>query len=141
MSLPSRKREYRGVIAMATVPDNPDAHNGPLVKAYLVVFGALAILTHVSFVANYAAHPEQQWLTSTQSFVIILGVAIIKAVLVAMFFMHLKFDWGRVYFMIVPVLILGTMMVIVLLPDIVLGWPLKGEKPPPPAAGNVKPAP
>jgi len=125
---------------MAGEPQNPDAHNGPLVKLYLVIFAALAIFTLVSFVANYAAHREQGWLTTTQSFVIILGVAIIKAVLVAMFFMHLKFDWGRVYFMIVPVLFLGTMLVIVLLPDIVLAW--KGPNPPPqPSPGNVKPAP
>jgi caa(3)-type oxidase subunit IV len=53
---------------------------------------------------------------------LILGVAICKAVLVAMFFMHLKFDWARLYFMIIPVMILGTMMVVVLLPDIVLAW-------------------
>jgi caa(3)-type oxidase subunit IV len=99
-----------------------DAHAGPKVRAYLVVFGALAIFTLVSFLANYAAHPEQAWITTNQAFTIILLVAIIKAILVAMFFMHLKWDWTRVYFMIVPVLILGTMMMIVLLPDIVLAW-------------------
>jgi caa(3)-type oxidase subunit IV len=105
--------------------DSHDAegHGGSaMVKIYLIVFAALAIFTLVSFVANYAAADEQQWITKGQSFVLILGVAVIKAVLVAMFFMHLKFDWGRVYFMIVPVLILATMLMIVLLPDIVLAW-------------------
>jgi caa(3)-type oxidase subunit IV len=102
--------------------DNPDAHGGAHVREYLIVFGALAIFTLVSFVANYAAHPEQGWISPFTSFVIILVVAVVKAVLVAMFFMHLKFDWGRVYFLIVPVLILGTVMMIVLLPDIVLAW-------------------
>jgi hypothetical protein len=37
--------------------------------------------------------------------------------------MHLILDWKRVYFLIVPALVLGPMLVIVLLPDIVLGWP------------------
>ena len=124
---------------MAIEPESPDAHNGTLVKAYLVVFLALAIFTVISFVANYAAAAGQRWITPATSFVIILGVAVIKAVLVAMFFMHLKFDWGRVYFMIVPVLILGVMMMIVLLPDIVLAW--RGEHDPPQPSGNVKPAP
>ena len=124
---------------MATEPDNPDARDGSLVRVYLVIFLALAVFTLVSFVANYAAHPEQGWITPTQSFMIILGVAIVKAILVAMFFMHLKFDWGRVYFMIVPVLILGVMMMIVLLPDIVLAW--KGENVRTQQSSNVNPTP
>ena len=36
--------------------------------------------------------------------------------------MHLKFDWAKVYFIIVPVSILGVMMMIVLMPDIVMAW-------------------
>ena len=112
-----------------------DSQHGPNVKAYLVIFGALAGFTLVSFLANYAAHPEQAWLSSYQAFAIIMIVAVVKAVLVAMFFMHLKWDWPRVYFMIVPVLILGVMMMLVLLPDIVLGWNWEfkkaGPQPPP----------
>jgi caa(3)-type oxidase subunit IV len=109
-------------MVMADAHGTDEAHGGAHVKAYLVVFGALSIFTLVSFVSNYAAAPEQGWISREASFVIILGVAVVKAVLVAMFFMHLKIDWGRVYFMIVPVLILATMMMIVLLPDIVLAW-------------------
>jgi cytochrome c oxidase subunit IV len=105
-----------------TEVDNPDAHGGAHVKAYLIVFGFLAFFTLTSFVANYAAHPEHAWISPFTSFVIIFVVAVVKAVLVATFFMHLNFDWGRVYFLIVPVLILGTVMMIVLLPDIVLAW-------------------
>jgi caa(3)-type oxidase subunit IV len=97
-----------------------DAHAGPNVRGYLVVFGALAIFTLVSYLANLAA--RQGYVTAFQSFAVILIVAVIKAVLVAMYFMHLKWDWGRVFFMIVPVLILGVMMMLVLMPDIVLGW-------------------
>jgi cytochrome c oxidase subunit IV len=97
-----------------------EAHHGPNVRLYLVIGGALAVFTVVSFVVN--ALVQGKTLTPQVGFVIILSVAVCKAVLVAMYFMHLKYDWGRVYFMVVPVLILGTMFMIVLLPDIVFAW-------------------
>jgi hypothetical protein len=53
---------------------------------------------------------------------LIMIVSVVKATLVALIFMHLKFDWGRLYFLVIPVLILGVMMMVVLLPDIVIGW-------------------
>lgn len=90
------------------------------VKTYMVIFGALCGFTLISFVANYAAHPDVGWITRYTSFAIILGVAVAKATLVAMYFMHLLFDWGKVFIMIVPALVLGPMLMIVLLPDIVL---------------------
>jgi caa(3)-type oxidase subunit IV len=95
-------------------------HAGAGITPYLVIFGALVIFTGISFGANYMVHLGS--MQKGTSFVIILGVAVVKAVLVAMFFMHLKLDWPKLYFMIIPVLILGVMMVIVLLPDIVLAW-------------------
>ncbi len=36
--------------------------------------------------------------------------------------MHLIVDWGKLYYFIFPTFILGTMFMIVLLPDIVLTW-------------------
>ncbi len=105
---------------MATESHAVDAHASVGVKLYLVVFTALAIFTAVSFFANYAVQAEV--ITRTVSFAIILGVAVCKAVLVATFFMHLKYDWFRLYFVIVPVMILAVMMIIVFLPDIVLAW-------------------
>jgi hypothetical protein len=38
-----------------------------------------------------------------------------------MYFMHLKWDWKFLYFLIIPVFIMGTMMMTVLLPDIFFG--------------------
>jgi cytochrome c oxidase subunit IV len=46
----------------------------------------------------------------------------VKALLVVAIFMHLKWDWGRLYFMIIPAMILAPMLVFALLPDIVLYW-------------------
>ncbi len=105
----------------AHAPEDRGDH-GANVKEYLTVFIALAVFTLVSFVANYAASEEHQWISKFVSFVIILGVAVVKAGLVGWIFMHLAFDWRKLYFMIFPAFILGAMMMMVLLPDIVLAW-------------------
>jgi heme/copper-type cytochrome/quinol oxidase subunit 4 len=87
-------------------------------RRYMIIFVALCVFTGLSFVFNelarrdVIAHMTSVWL--------IVLVAIIKAVCVALIFMHLNIDWGKVYAIIVPVGIMAVMMVIVLLPDIVL---------------------
>jgi len=99
-----------------------DTH-GPTLNAYLMVFGALCVFTAVSFVVNLILG-----IGSHTGMAIIMAVAVVKATLVAMFFMHLKFEWFKLYFLIVPVMILCVMMILVLLPDIVFSrsaqpWP------------------
>jgi caa(3)-type oxidase subunit IV len=109
-------------------------HHGPAFKAYMVVFGALTIFTAISFLVNYA---ERQGIVTKQlGFAIILAVAVVKAVLVGTYFMHLIVDWGKLYYFIFPTFILGAMFIVVLLPDIVLGWPHVGQVPSPPL-GNA----
>jgi caa(3)-type oxidase subunit IV len=49
--------------------------------------------------------------------ILVMIVGVSKATLVAMYFMHLKYDWFKLYFMIVPTLIMGTILVCALLPD------------------------
>lgn len=98
-----------------------DAHaHEAKVGAYIAVFVALSVFTLVSFLANWAVH--HTYLSAATAFVIILSVAIVKAVLVAMIFMHLKWDWSKLYFMICPAFILAPFLVMALLPDIVLYW-------------------
>jgi caa(3)-type oxidase subunit IV len=91
-------------------------HHGPNVRAYLMVFAALAFCTFLSFVVNAILGQN------LGSAGIIMVVAVIKATLVAMIFMHLKWDWSRLYFLIIPAFILGTMMMFVLMPDVVFAW-------------------
>jgi cytochrome c oxidase subunit 4 len=102
--------------------DHAEGHagHGPTMMSYLVVGIALSIFTAVSFGVNYMV--QHRGLATETGFALILGVAIVKASLVGAYFMHLKFDWRLVYFMLIPAFILGTMMMIVLLPDIVLAW-------------------
>ena len=93
----------------------PAAHAGPDFRIYMIIFGALSVFTLLSFLVN-AIFGAGNHTGAT----IIMGIAIIKATLVAMIFMHLKWDWGRLYFLIIPAFILAAMMMFVLLPDIVL---------------------
>src|SRR5271165_423403 len=88
-----------------------DAH----FQAYLKVFYALCVLTAVSFITNaLLGH-------GMAAFLIIMAVAIVKAVQVALVFMHLNHDWPKLYCIIIPVCVMGVMMMIVLLPDIEIG--------------------
>src|SRR5262245_23337257 len=96
------------------------AHGPVTMKPYLVIFGALSVFTLVSFVAN--GFVTKGTIAAGTGFVIILGVAVVKALLVATYFMHLKWDWGRLYVLIIPALVLAPMLVFALLPDIVLYW-------------------
>jgi len=100
-----------------TEPHGPENHHGPTFAAYMVVFAALSIFTAISFIVNMFYPPP-----SHQGATIIMGVAVVKAFLVGLIFMHLKYDWAKLYFMIVPAFILGAMMMIVLMPDIVIDW-------------------
>ena len=99
-----------------TASHEPGSHHGPDIKTYLTIFVILSVCTGLSFVVNAALGQN------AKSASIIMVIAVIKAVCVATIFMHLKWDWGKVYFIIFPLFILGTMMVIVLMPDIVFAW-------------------
>jgi caa(3)-type oxidase subunit IV len=95
-------------------------HHGPTLGLYLGVAAVLGVFTASSFIFNYMVRHDA--LSKMGGLWLILGVAVCKAVLVAAFFMHLRYDWFKLYFLIVPALILAVMMIIVLTPDMVLAW-------------------
>src|SRR5262249_39390136 len=99
-----------------TMADPHHEEAGPNLGTYLMVFGALCVCTALSFIVNAVLGHGMG------SMMVIMVVAVIKASLVVAIFMHLKFDWDRLYFLIFPVAILAVMMIVVLLPDIVLAW-------------------
>jgi cytochrome c oxidase subunit IV len=96
--------------------DNHDQEHAPSFELYMYVFAALCVCTGLSFVVNVLLGHN---LTSAS---IIMIVAVIKASLVAAIFMHLKFDWGKLYCIIIPVCIVTVMMVIILSIDTTLAW-------------------
>lgn len=96
--------------------DGLDPGHGPgLMRLYLSVAVVLLICTAASFVVNQFVSAKMT------AFFLILLVACIKAFLVVTYFMHLKWDWKLLYFLIVPAFILGAMMAVVFLPDIFFG--------------------
>ncbi|HEX4589942.1 MAG TPA: cytochrome C oxidase subunit IV family protein [Gemmataceae bacterium] len=107
-----------------------DTHaHGPIdTRPYIVVFVALCIFTAISFIMNGfvrgidALHIPAGTVAAGTAFVVILGVAVVKAICVATYFMHLKWDWNRLYFIIIPALVLAPMLVFALLPDLVIYW-------------------
>src|SRR5438445_158287 len=104
----------------AAVPGHADDHHVGHIsdKTFMKVFVGLLIFTALTFTANQVIGPE----AATLAFIIIGGIAICKALLVVVFFMHLKIDWRRVIMFLVPTMILAPLMVIVLWPDIVSAW-------------------
>jgi len=84
---------------------------------YLAVFAVLVVLTAISFLTVSTFWHNTMGERSGPMVVMVVGV--IKATLVAMYFMHLKYDWFKLYYMIVPALLLGTLLVCALMPDMV----------------------
>ena len=87
-----------------------DSHTG-IFRSYMMVFAALCVFTAASFAVNRVLG---QNLTSAG---IIFAVAIVKACLVGYIFMHLKYDWPKVYGFLIPIIILCVMSTLIFLPD------------------------
>jgi cytochrome c oxidase subunit IV len=96
------------------------AHGPANTRPYIVVFVALCLFTAVSFFVNYFV--REGHIANGTGFVIILSVAVVKALCVVTIFMHVKWDWSRLYFLIIPALVLAPMLVFALLPDLVIYW-------------------
>jgi cytochrome c oxidase subunit 4 len=84
---------------------------------YLKVFAALAVLTAIEY--YYASIFKDHF--GILLFGLLL-LAVVKAGLVGWYFMHLKFEGNWVYIMIVPAMILATIIVLALCPDMVLKY-------------------
>jgi cytochrome c oxidase subunit 4 len=95
-------------------------HHGPSLSMYLGVAVILGVFTASSFIFNEMVRHDM--LSKMGGLWLILGVAVCKAALVGAFFMHLRYDWFKLYFLIVPALILAVMMMIVLTPDGIMAW-------------------
>ena len=83
-------------------------------KLYLAVFGGLVVFTIVTYL--FAENLFHGNLFATV--VAVMLIAVCKASLVAMFFMHLKFEGRWKYVLLVPACALAVILVFALLPDI-----------------------
>ena len=89
------------------------------VKVYMMVFGALAVLTVVTVVARYLDVPIHM------AIALALLIASVKASLVALFFMHLKGEVRAIFWT-----LLLTAVFFIALITIPLSWYLDGPKHP-----------
>jgi cytochrome c oxidase subunit 4 len=82
------------------------AHKAP---NYMAIFWWLAVLT-VLEVGAYFMPPPSKWF-------ILVALALAKAALVAMYFMHLRFETRTLGWIALTPLAIATLLVLVLLPD------------------------
>lgn len=78
---------------------------------YMAIFWYLAILTVIEIAVIYAP------LTKLTIGVLLCSLALGKAVLVAMYFMHLRFETRTLGMVAITPLVIATLLVFLLLPD------------------------
>jgi cytochrome c oxidase subunit 4 len=86
--------------------DAAHAHKGP---SYMAIWGWLAILT-VLEVGAYFLPPPSKW-------VLLVAFALAKAILVALYFMHLRFETRTLGYIAITPLLIAVLLLLVLIPD------------------------
>ena len=117
------------------------AHGG--IAKYLYVFVALCLLTSASFMTYFPIwrshfRPEVGW-----SFM--LAVAVTKAMLVILFFMHVKYEANWKYVLTIPAAMMSLFLILMLVPDIGMRGRMASEEvrryqAQPPGAGHAEDA-
>lgn len=95
--------------------DHADEHHGGM-GAYIAVFVALCVLTGASFFTYTDA-----WRNSIPKeigWTFMMAVSCCKAMLVIMFFMHLKYEANWKYVLTIPAGLMSIFLVLMLVPDV-----------------------
>ena len=94
---------------------NEQYHAPPGLGKYLVVCGLLLILTAISFVIG-----NTPWIMRTPSvgWTGMMTVSCAKAMLVILFFMHLKWEANWKYVLTIPASMMSVFLLLMLVPDI-----------------------
>ena len=90
--------------------DHAHAHEGP---SYYLIFGALVVLTIITVGVSYVPG-----MSPAVALIVAMAIASLKATLVALFFMHLKFEIKPIYIVVGVPVVLTIIMIIALIPDI-----------------------
>ena len=109
--------------AASRLPEQPHGHTEPTphhhVK-YVMIFVMLVILTAVTFLVSFYRFNNE-----LINVLLALIVATTKASLVAMFFMHLKFEGKLIYALLLVPVALSIMLVFALIPDVFMTDPVR----------------
>jgi cytochrome c oxidase subunit 4 len=93
-----------------------DHGHGSSIGVYVAVFLALCVLTSASFFTYSSYWPWRD--TPAVGRMFMMAVSATKAMLVIMFFMHLKYEASWKYVLTVPAAIMSVFLVLALIPDI-----------------------
>ncbi|MCB9799628.1 MAG: cytochrome C oxidase subunit IV family protein [Candidatus Omnitrophica bacterium] len=85
----------------------------PTIKSYLGIFGWLVVLTVIEIVAANLGLPKLALA------IFLVGTALAKVLLIALYFMHLKFESGLIWWIPGIPMALAVFFVLMLFPDIV----------------------
>jgi cytochrome c oxidase subunit IV len=100
------------------MPEEPHGVSVPMphhVVPYVAIFLALVVLTVVTVAIAFWHAPNE-----LINVALAMLVAIVKGSLVALFFMHLKFEGKLIYLIVIVPLILCVLIIMALIPDIIL---------------------
>ncbi len=83
---------------------------------YYAIFASLVVLTAIT-VGVYFLHPTSELV----KILLALLIASVKAILVAYFFMHLKFEGKLIYLILIVPVLLCFLLIFALIPDVMHG--------------------
>lgn len=91
-----------------------DSHGGT--GKYWAVFAALCLFTTASFFTYSASWPFHD--TPAVGWAFMMAVSCCKAMMVALFFMHLKWEAGWKYVLTIPACLMSVFLLCMLIPDV-----------------------
>ena len=98
----------------ATTHDDHEHHGG--VGIYIAVFFALCVLTMFSFLTYFEFWRDTVPVEVSRTFM--MAVSCTKAMLVIMFFMHLKWEANWKWVLTVPASFMSALLILALVPDV-----------------------
>lgn len=114
--------------------DNTPVHFEGTTKLFLMILGALLILTLVEVYLAYIK------VSLVLMLVILLGLSIIKAALIVAYFMHLRFERLSLVLTLVPALVVCICLLFVFFPDSFRSSKMRYQFPSTPPAEEAAPA-
>ncbi len=93
-----------------------DGRNSDHWKQYLAVFAALSLLTGASFFTYSDLWPFKAWPAVGWTFMMMVSCC--KAMLVLLFFMHLKHEASWKWVLTIPASVMAVFLVLMLFPDV-----------------------
>jgi len=94
--------------------DHHESHGG--LGLYIAVFLALCVLTTFSFLTYFDFWRENVSVNISRAFM--MAVSCTKAMLVIMFFMHLKWEASWKWVLTAPVIVMSALLIFALVPDV-----------------------